>query len=223
MAVGAILTQHTAWPNVERAVTALKVRRLLTPRRLRDLSEARLARLIRSSGTFNTKARRLKAFVQFLWNRYAGAVSRMASVPLGDLRKELLSVRGIGPETADAILLYAVGRPVFVADAYTRRVLARHRYVPPDHPYESLRAFLEEHLPGDPALFNEYHALLVAVEKAHCRRRPRCEECPLRFDLRGRLPRRLPSKGASTAPSEPPPHRLRGPGTPCEGARSKPL
>jgi endonuclease-3 related protein len=191
VAVGAILTQHTAWVNVERAIAALKARNLLAPERLRDLPEQRLARLIRSSGTFNMKARRLRAFVQFLWDRYGGVVSRMAPVPLEALRRELRSVRGIGPETADAILLYAVGRPVFVVDAYTRRVLARHSLVPPGISYEPFRAFLERHLPRDPALFNEYHALLLAVGKTYCRSRPRCEECPLRFDLRGRPPRRI--------------------------------
>ena len=188
VAVGAILTQHTAWANAERAISGLKARKLLAPERLRKLSERRLAVLIRASGTFRTKARRLRAFVRFLCARYGGMAARMAPVPLEALRRELLSVPGIGPETADAILLYAVGRPVFVADGYARRVLARHRLVPPGIPYEPLRAFLEDHLPRDPALFNEYHALLVAVGKAYCRNVPRCGECPLRFDLRGRPP-----------------------------------
>lgn len=191
VAVGAILTQHTAWSNVERAIAVLKARRLLRSAPLRDLPEQRLARLIRSSGTFNLKARRVKAFVQFLWARYGGVVRRMARVPLAALRQELLSVRGIGPETADAILLYAVGRPVFVVDSYTRRVLARHRLIPPALADEALRALLERHLPRDPALFNEYHALLVLAGKRYCRSIPRCAECPLRFDLRGRPPRRL--------------------------------
>lgn len=182
-------------------MAALRAGGLLAPERLRGLSEARLARLIRASGTFNTKARRLRAFVDFLWTRYGGALRRMAAVPLPALRRELLSIRGIGPETADAILLYAVGRPVFVADAYTRRILARHRLVPPRIPYEPLRAFLERHLPQDPALFNEYHALLVAVGKAYCRSRPRCEACPLRFDLRGRPPRRIRALTRPTARS----------------------
>lgn len=189
--MGAILTQHTAWVNVERAIAALKGRGLLTPERLRPLPERRVARLIRSSGTFRGKARRLRAFVHFLWARYEGVLGRMAPVPVDSLRSELLSVPGIGPETADAILLYAVGRPLFVADAYTRRVLARHRLVPPGLAYEPLRAFIERHLPRDPALFNEYHALLVAVGKAYCRSRPRCAECPLRFDLRRRPPRAI--------------------------------
>jgi endonuclease-3 related protein len=191
VAVGAILAQHTAWTNVERAIAVLKTQGLLTPERLRDLPETRLARLIRPAGTFTVKARRLKAFLDFLWERYRGRVGRMARVPLGELRSEILSVPGIGPETADAILLYAVGRPVFVADAYARRVLARHRLVTPDTDYERLRDFFERHLPGDPALFNEYHALFVAAGKRYCRAEPRCWECPLRFDLRGRPPRPL--------------------------------
>ena len=103
--------------------------------------------------------------------------------------RELLAIPGIGPETADSILLYALGRPVFVVDAYTRRVLSRHRLLPHDAGYEDVRAFFERHLPSDPRLFNEYHALLVAVGKEYCRSRPHCAECPLRFDLRGRPPR----------------------------------
>ncbi len=113
----------------------------------------------------------------------------MGSVPGDSLRRELLDVPGIGPETADSILLYALGRPVFVVDAYTRRILARHRLVSPGAGYEEVRAFFERHLPTDPRLFNEYHALLVAVGKHYCRSHPRCEACPLRFDLRGKPPR----------------------------------
>jgi endonuclease-3 related protein len=113
----------------------------------------------------------------------------MSNAPVASLRPELLAVPGIGPETADSILLYAVGRPVFVVDAYTRRVLARHRLLSRRADYEAVRAFFERHLPNDPRLFNEYHALLVAVGKQYCRSRPRCEACPLRFDLRGKPPR----------------------------------
>jgi endonuclease-3 related protein len=113
----------------------------------------------------------------------------MSGAPLDALRRELLAIPGIGPETADSILLYALGRPVFVVDAYTRRVLSRHRLLPHDAGYEDVRAFFERHLPSDPRLFNEYHALLVAIGKQYCRSRPHCAECPLRFDLRGRPPR----------------------------------
>lgn len=191
VAVGAVLTQHSAWRNVERAIAVLKERRLLTPARLRHLTDARLAGLIRAAGTPAVKARRLKALVAFLWERFRGQVDRMAEVPIDDLRLDLLRIPGIGPETADAILLYAAGRPVFVADAYARRILARHSIVSPGLGYERLKAFFELHLPGDPALFNEYHALLVAAGKRYCRVEPRCVECPLRFDLRGRRKKTL--------------------------------
>ncbi|PYO21083.1 MAG: hypothetical protein DMD85_15300 [Candidatus Rokuibacteriota bacterium] len=113
----------------------------------------------------------------------------MRRAPLGPLRRELLAVPGLGPETVDAILLYAAGRPVFVADTYARRVLARHRLLPPTADYETTRAFIESHLPSDPALFNELHALLIAVGKTYCRSIPLCAECPLRPDLAGRPPR----------------------------------
>lgn len=188
--MGAILAQNTAWGNVERALAALKAHRLLTPGRLAAVPERRLVRLIRPSGTFRVKARRLRAFLAFLDKRYAGSLRLLSRAPLRALRAELLAVPGIGPETADSILLYAVGRPVFVVDAYTRRVLGRHRLLRPGAGYEEVRALFERHLPSDPRLFNEYHALLVAVGKQYCRSRPRCEECPLRFDLRGKPPRR---------------------------------
>lgn len=187
--MGAILTQNTAWGNVERAVAALRARRLLTPARLSGLPSGRLAALIRPSGYFRVKARRLRAFLAYLLGRHGGSLRRMGGAPLDSLRLELLAVPGIGPETADSILLYALGRPVFVVDAYTRRVLARHRLLGHGAGYEEVRALFERHLPGDPRLFNEYHALLVRVGKHYCRSRPRCEGCPLRFDLGGKPPR----------------------------------
>lgn len=188
--VGAILTQNTAWSNVERALTTLRAHRLLTPARLGPVPLRHLARLIRPSGTFRVKARRLRAFVWYLRDRYQGSLRRMSRAPLDALRSQLLDVSGIGPETADSILLYALGRPVFVVDAYTRRILSRHRLLARGAGYEEVRALFEHHLPSDPRLFNEYHALLVAVGKEYCRSRPRCGECPLRFDLRGKPPRR---------------------------------
>ena len=187
--VGAILTQNAAWRNVERAVARLRAAAQLRADALRRLPPGRLAALLRPSGTFRVKARRLRAFVDHLTRRHGGSLPRMLRQPVAALRPELLRIPGIGPETADVIILYAAGRPLFVVDAYTRRILARHRIVSPTADYASLQALFMDNLPHDPALFNEYHALLVRVGKEYCRARPRCRECPLRGDLRGRPPR----------------------------------
>jgi endonuclease-3 related protein len=188
--VGAILTQSTAWVNVERAIAALRRAGGLRPGVLHRLPPRRLATLVRASGFYRVKAGRLRAFLQHLARRHAGRLRRFLRQPVPTLRAELLSIPDIGPETADSILLYAAGRPVFVVDAYTRRILSRHRVVAADVGYGELQALLMDHLPRDPALFNEYHALLVRVAKEYCRASvARCAECPLRFDLRGLLPR----------------------------------
>lgn len=197
MAAGAILTQHTAWRNAARAIAALRTRRLLDPRRLAARPAPAVAAVVRPAGTYRVKAERLRAFARWLIRRFDGRFHGLRRAPLGPLRRELLAVPGLGPETTDAILLYAAGRPVFVADAYTRRVLARHRLLPPGARYEQARAFLEAHLPSDPALFNEFHALLVAVAKRHCQVLPHCVGCPLRGDLGGRPP------APSLRPAEP--------------------
>ncbi len=170
IAVGAILTQHTAWINAARAVAALRARGLLTPARLAAVGEAELASVIRAAGTYRVKARRLRAFTQWLVRRFDGRFHGLRRAPLGPLRRELLAVAGLGPETVDAILLYAAHRPVFVADAYTRRLFSRHRLLSANAGYEEARAFIEAHLPSDPALFNEFHALVVAAGKAARRR-----------------------------------------------------
>lgn len=187
--VGAILTQNAAWRNAERAITRLRAAGALDLAAVQGLSPTQLATLLRPSGTFRLKARRLRAFAGHVSRRHRGRLGRLLALPLPSLRAELLGIPGIGPETADAIALYAAGRPIFVVDAYTRRILARHRLLEPDADYAAVQAFLMGHLPHDPALFNEFHALLVRVGKEHCRTRPRCEGCPLRFDLRGRAPR----------------------------------
>ena len=165
IAAGAILTQHTAWTNAARAVAALRARGLLVPARLAAVPEPELAELIRTAGTYRLKARRLHAFTEWLLARFGGRFHGLRRAPLAPLRRELLQVAGLGPETVDAILLYAAHRPVFVADAYARRVLGHHGLLPPTARYEDARAFIEGHLPSDPALFNEFHALLVAVGK----------------------------------------------------------
>ncbi len=188
VAVGAVLTQYTTWRNAARAVAALRAARLLDPRRLAAAPPSTLERLVRPAGTYRQKAARLRALTAWLLRRFGGRFAGLRRAPLRALRRELLAVPGLGPETTDAILLYAAGRPVFVADAYLRRVLARHRVLPAGASYEEARAFMEAHLPSDPALFNELHALVVELGKRHCRTVPRCDGCPLRFDLRGRPP-----------------------------------
>jgi len=173
IAAGAILTQHTSWTNATRAIAALRAHRLLAPAAIDRIQEARLARVIRTAGAQRVKARRLKAFTRWLVNRHRGRFDTLRSVPLLPLRSELLAIPGIGPETADVILLYAAHRPVFVADAYTRRVLARHNVRRAGSTYEQARAFLEAHLPSDPALFREFHALLVAAGRSEVTRASR--------------------------------------------------
>jgi endonuclease III related protein len=180
--VGAILTQNTAWSNVEKAIANLKRARALSPRALHTMSEREIAALIRPSGYFNIKARRLKTFIEFLFAEYGGSVARMRREDLATLRPKLLSVKGIGPETADSILLYALGKPIFVVDAYTRRVLIRHRLVKPSATYDEIQALFHSsfrlHLSS---LFNDFHAQFVAVGKTYCKSRVAlCDQCPLK-------------------------------------------
>ncbi len=181
--VGAILTQNTAWINVEKAITALRAARLLDPRKIDNMPQEQLATLIRPAGYYNMKAERLKHVTRFLLTRYGGSVRRMGRTGLSELREELLGISGVGEETADSILLYAGDRPIFVVDAYTRRVLERHGLIAENTRYGEIQRLFMTHLPTDAPLFNEYHALLVAVGKTYCRRTPQCDSCPLRDDL----------------------------------------
>jgi endonuclease-3 related protein len=211
--VGAILTQNTAWTNVEKAIANLRRGRVLSPRKMRVLSHVELAGLIRPAGYFNVKTRRLRSFLDFLHTAFRDDLQRMFRQPTAALREKLLAVNGIGPETADAILLYAGGHESFVVDAYTRRVLIRHGWTDRDSGYHEMKALFERSLADNPKsgiqnlkskilhstghhpsgmslasrrhsprarLFNEYHALIVAVGKHHClSREPRCKKCPL--------------------------------------------
>lgn len=177
--VGAILTQNTAWTNVERAIERLKRADCMTWTALRDLSEGRLAELIQPSGTYRVKAARLKAFVARLWADHGGSLAAMLDGDLDKARRRLLAIHGIGPETADAILLYAGDRPTFVVDAYTKRVLRRHWVTDGRADYETVQALFHRSFPRDAQLFNEYHALLVEVGKRHCRVVAQCDGCPL--------------------------------------------
>ncbi len=196
MIVGAILTQHTAWTNVERAIAELRASGLLTPEALATMPEAALARHIRAAGTYRIKAKRIKAFIDYLDTAHGCRLDRLFRLPTDRLRKELLAVPGIGPETADCILLYAGRRPVFVVDAYTRRILVRHDWLRPGSSYDVTAqtcagAFSGLNNRERAHVFGEFHALIVETGKRFCRSRPRCEECP----LAGLLPRGGPRDG----------------------------
>ena len=180
IAVGAILTQNTAWNNVEKAIANLKARQLLLPGRILSCPDDILHEALRPSGYFRIKAVRLRAFCSFLEKTYQGDMTRMAKEPLEVLRQELLGIKGIGPETADDILLYACEKPIFVVDAYTRRILSRHALCPENTPYHELQELFQRHLPHRVELFKEFHGLIVFTGKDFCRRRPKCEACPLR-------------------------------------------
>ena len=177
--VGAILTQNTAWVNVERAIGSLKGAGALDARILLEMPDDRLEILIRPAGTFRVKARRLKAFLAYFVCEYGANVSKMTDVPPGRLRDELLSVNGIGPETADCILVYALDKPSFVVDAYTRRVFGRLGLIDRALGYQDVKRRFEAALPEDVGVYNEYHALIVALGKRVCLPAPRCGECVL--------------------------------------------
>jgi endonuclease III related protein len=177
--VGAILAQNTSWSNVEKTLATLRSRGRLTFERLAPVPVARLRPMLRSSGTYNVKARRLRAFLDFLGAAYGGQVERMRAERPADLRLKLLAVPGIGPETADAIALYAAGHALFVVDAYTRRIGGRLGWLRGQESYDKVQRFFMQRLPSDAALFNDYHAQLVRLAKEHCRKRPACTECPL--------------------------------------------
>ena len=176
---GAILTQNTNWANVEKAIANLKSAHLLTPEKLYHLDISELAEFIRPAGYYNIKAKRLKSFLTWFFQNYDGQLANLETLDTNRLRAELLAVSGIGPETADSILLYAFGRPVFVVDAYTARVAVRHGLIDTEADYEQLRELFQSNLPQDVQLFNEFHALLVRLGKDFCRPKARCHGCPL--------------------------------------------
>ena len=177
--VGAILTQNTAWRNVRKAISNLKARSLLSPNALYHVPVQDLATVIMPAGYYNIKARRLKHFVRFLFQESAGDLDRLLAKDIDTLRGKLLSINGIGPETADSILLYAGGKPTFVVDAYTRRILFRHNLIPEETSYDEVRNFFMDCLEPDATMFNEYHALLVHVGHTFClKKNPKCSGCP---------------------------------------------
>lgn len=177
--VGAILVQNTNWANTEKAIKSLKKARMLTPIKLKTCSVKQLASLIKSAGYFNIKAKRLKNFIHFLFGEYQGSLRKMAQEKTETLRRRLLSVNGIGEETADSILLYAFHKPVFVVDAYTRRIFLRHKFFKKDCDYQEIQGLFQKNLKSGARLFNEYHALIVRLGKDFCRSKPACDQCPL--------------------------------------------
>ena len=181
--VGAILTQNTNWGNVEKAIANLKAEGILAPKGLRDVNHNQLALLIKPSGYFNIKAGRLKHFTDYLFKKHGGSLKKMFSLELKELRRELLEVKGIGPETADSILLYSGGYPIFVVDAYTVRIFQRFHLFPEDVTYHEVQEIFMDSLTEDAGMFNEYHALIVTLGKQFCKPKPRCEGCPLKGEF----------------------------------------
>jgi endonuclease-3 related protein len=178
--VGAILTQSAAWGNVEKAISNLKRAEALTPVSLRQLPIDELAKLIYPSGYYKAKALKLKTFVQRLEEAYQDSLDKLFSLDIPQLRNELLSIHGIGPETADSIILYAAHKPIFVIDAYTRRIISRLGLSPQRDDYAAFQALFMDNLPADEKLFNEYHALFVRHGKESCKKTPLCDHCCLK-------------------------------------------
>lgn len=177
--IGAILTQNTNWKNVEKALHNLKANHLLSYKALVELPQEELAQLIRPSGYFNQKSLKIKAFLRFVEDHYGSSLKRMFAEPTYVLRPQLLSIKGIGPETADSILLYAGEHLSFVIDLYTYRVMTRHGWAEEEIDYHGLQELFESRIPNELDLYQDFHAQLVAVGNQHCRKTPKCEGCPL--------------------------------------------
>jgi len=178
--IGAILTQNTNWTNVEKAIFNLKNKDLVSLDRLVSLSVEDLAEVIRPAGYYNIKAKRLKNLINFIFDQYDGDLAGLLQEETDRLREGLLSVNGVGPETADSIILYAAKRPLFVIDTYTHRILNRHAMAGEEASYYELQGLFMDHLPEDAPLFNEFHALIVLTGKNYCRKNPLCDDCPLK-------------------------------------------
>lgn len=179
IAVGAILTQNTSWGNVEIAINRLKSKGLLSASKLFETEDNAIAKLIKSSGFYNVKTKILRAFLKFLYNEHNGSIKNMLEGETWKLREELLKVKGVGEETADSILLYACNKPVFVVDAYTRRILERHNIIDKSWEYKDIQELFMKHIPLDVRLYNQFHALLVNTGKYYCRKRSLCDKCPI--------------------------------------------
>ena len=178
--IGAILTQQTSWNNVEKAINNLKKEKLLDSKKLHEIKNEKLEKLIQSSGYYRQKTKKLKNFMNFLWENYDGILEKLFEQPIPKLRENLLSVNGIGKETADSIILYAANKPIFVIDTYTVRLINRLE-ITKEKDYNKIQQLFQKNLPQDTQLFNEFHALIVKLGKDYCKKKPRCDECPLRM------------------------------------------
>ncbi len=178
--LGAILTQNTSWLNVTKAIQNIKNNGCLEPEALYHLNINQLAGLIKPSGYYKIKAQRIKAFMDHLYCKHYGSLEHLFAREINTLRKELLGIKGIGHETADSIILYAANKPIFVVDAYTRRIFYRHGFFPEKWPYERIQSFFMDILPKSAEIYNEYHALIVKLGKEYCKKKFNCQECPLR-------------------------------------------
>lgn len=190
--IGAFLTQNTNWKNVEKAIENLKAQNLLCAHRMWHAGDAEIAGLIRPSGYYNVKTRRIKNFLACLHTDFGGSLERMFELDAAHLRDVLLAVKGAGRETADSIVLYAAGKCTFVVDAYTKRIFSRHGFFDPDTDYDDVKAFFESNLPRKTELFNDYHAQIVNVAKHFClKKSPLCGQCPLRDFLPAKGPAKI--------------------------------
>lgn len=181
--IGAVLTQNTSWKNVEKAIENLKRHDALNIDRLYKMDKTELARIILPSGFYNIKSNRLKNIIDVIYNEYDSNILNLYSINVWYTRDKLLTIKGIGKETADSIILYALNKPIFVIDAYTKRFLQNHRLYNGKSDYDSLQQFFMKNLPEDTYLFNEFHALIVYLCQNFCKKNPVCEECPLKEDL----------------------------------------
>jgi len=177
--VGAILTQNTSWKNVEKAIANLKKKKLLEPEKLHKIPQTKLAEIIKPAGYYRQKAKKIKCFLDYFGEKHSYSIDDMKATPLAKLRKELVNSWGIGPETADSMLLYALEKPVFVVDAYTLRIFRRLGYLNAKDSYDSTQRFFLKYLPLEVQLFNEYHACIVALGNDLCHPKPRCSKCSL--------------------------------------------
>lgn len=184
--VGTVLTQNTSWKGVEKAIINLIKNRLLSLKSLSNVDVSKLANLIKPAGYFNLKAKRLKNIIEFFKQNYKGSLVNAKGIKTPELREQLLSINGVGPETADSILLYAFMRPIFVVDAYTKRIFSRLKILPSDSSYDFIQNLFMKNLKPNTYLFNEYHALIVKLGKDYCKKNnPRCNECPVRGENKG--------------------------------------